>query len=139
MQQFTASTEQEGRGLVVVARGVISGEQLLRQTRKTYAPDVVQRLRYQIIDLRDVERMDITAEQMKQLASLNRQAAEAAAGAKIAIVACHDLTVGLSRIYSAYAQSPQLQARIFRSMEDARAWVESDEQYRAADAKAGGH
>lgn len=126
-QTFTASLENDGKGLLFVGRGVLSGEFLVRQTRKTYSTEVLGRLCYQIIDLREVERMDITTEQIKQLALLDRQAAEAASGGKIAIVASHDLTVGLSRIYSAYAESPNLETRIFPTMEEARAWVRSDQ------------
>lgn len=110
--------------MVFVGQGVISGEQMIKQSEKAYSPAVLAKLRYQIIDLRNVERMDITSEQMRQLAMLDRRAAEQSAGGKIAIVASHDLTVGLSRIYSAYAQSPELDAKIFPTMEEARAWVE---------------
>lgn len=122
-EKFTATFEEDGRGLLFVGRGVLSGEAMIRQTRKTYSSEVLGRLCYQIIDLREVERMDITSGQMQRLAELDRQAAEAASGARIAIVAAHDLTIGLSRIYSAYAQSPHLESRIFPTMEEARAWV----------------
>lgn len=116
--------ENDGRGLLFIGEGVISGEQLIRQTEKTYASKSVCRLHYQIIDLRGVHRMDITAEQIKTLAELDREAADRRPGIKIAIVASHDLTFGLSRIYSAYAHSPNLEARIFREMDEARAWID---------------
>jgi hypothetical protein len=125
MQQHRAvlSFENDGRGMLLVGEGVISGEQLIRQTEKTYASDAVSQLQYRIIDLRGVHRMDITADQMQKLAELDRKAAERCPGTKIAIVASHDLTFGLSRIYSAYAQSANLQARIFRTLDEARAWI----------------
>lgn len=123
--KVTARFENDGRGMVFIGQGVISGEQLIQQTEKTYSPDVLGRLCYQIIDLRGVERMDITAEQMKHLATLDCKAAEVMSGAKIAIIASHGLTVGISRIYSAYAQSPKLEAQIFPTIEKARAWIDS--------------
>lgn len=124
--KLTASFENDGRGMVFIAQGVISGEQLLRQTAETYSREVLTRLRYQIVDLRAVERMDVTSEQMRELAKLDCEAAESVSDAKIAIaiVACHDLTIGISRIYSAYAQSPNLEAKIFPSVEEARRWIE---------------
>jgi hypothetical protein len=115
--------ENNGRGMLFIGEGVISGEELIRQTEKSYDSEALNRLQYQIIDLRDVHRMDITADQMRKLAELDCKAAERSSGTKIAIVASHDLTFGLSRIYSAYAQSPNLQARIFRTMNEARAWI----------------
>lgn len=120
--------ENEGKGLIFVAEGVLSGEQLIRQTEKTYQATECEQLCYQIIDLRQVERMDITAEQIKQVAQLDCQAAENGRLTRIALVADHDLTIGLSRIYSAYAQSACLQTRVFRSEEEARAWLAADER-----------
>lgn len=118
--------EKKEDGLVFVAEGVLSGEALIRETERAHAANAS--LRYQIIDLRQVERMDITAEQIQQIAEADREAAERGPGAKVAIIANHDLTIGLSRIYLIHAQSAKLESRIFCSLDEAWEWIGSDRQ-----------
>ncbi len=120
---FSVVFENDGQGLLFTGRGVLSGEQMIENTPTTYSPEVLQRLRYQIVDLRGVERMDISCEQMQHLAQMDRSAAQANAAMRVAIVAAHDITIALGRIYSAYAQSPKLETRVFTTMEEARTWV----------------
>lgn len=120
--------EDHGRGMLFVARGVVSGAELLKRNRKTYTPDVLAQLRYQIVDLRELDRLDISTQQMQELAALDRQAAESIASPsalRVAIVVNHDLTEGLARIYCAYARSPRLEAQVFADLDAARNWAQS--------------
>src|SRR5690606_25614412 len=117
-------------GLIFVAEGVLSGEALIRETERAHGAHAG--LRYQIIDLRQVERMDITAEQIQRIAEADREAAERGPGAKVAIVANHDLTIGLSRIYLIHARSDKLESRIFCSLDEARSWI-GDGRQKAAE------
>lgn len=118
------SFESDGRGMLFTGAGVISGEQLIRLSESSCPANLAADFLYQIIDLRNVHRLDITADQIRQLAALNCQAAERSAGMQTAIIATHDLTIGLSRLYSAYARSPKLQVGIFPSPEQARDWMD---------------
>lgn len=118
--------EDNGRGLVFTVQGVASGDYLLERSRQAYSPESVGELRYQIVDLRDLVRLDMSTAQMQELAELDRRLAQQlAAGAplRVALVVSHELTEGLARIYCAYANSAELEARIFSELETARAWA----------------
>lgn len=120
--------EDHGRGLVFVARGVVSGRYLLKRNKKTYSTEVLEQLRYQIVDLRELDRLDISTEQMQELAAMDRRAAEQSPSPvplRVAIVIAHDITEGLGRIYCAYAKSPALDAQVFFDMETARSWAQA--------------
>lgn len=118
--------EDDGRGMVFTARGVVAGEHLVDRHREIYSPEVVQQLHYQIIDLRELERLDMTTEQMREIAIFDRKAAEQSTSERpmrVALVAAHDLTEALARIYCAYADSAHLEARVFADPETAREWA----------------
>lgn len=119
--------EESGRGLTCVVRGVASGEGILERSRQTRSLESVQDLRYQIVDLRDLVRLEMSTAQMQELAALDRRVAArvSASGApmRVALVVNHELTEGLARIYCAYADSPELEARVFSDLDAARAWA----------------
>ncbi len=117
--------ERDGMGHIFSIKGVLCGEKLVSGSLLKYNAEMLQKLRYQIGDLRDVERVDMTVEQMKDIAHIDCQAARDAGIMKIALVASHELIFSLSSMYSAYAIEPCMEAKMFRNMSDARDWVES--------------
>src|SRR5690606_33872960 len=122
--------EREEEGLIFVAEGVLSGEALIRETERAHGAHAG--LRYQIIDLRQVERMDITAEQIQRIAEADREAAERGPGAKLAIVPTHGMPDGPTRIYLAPARTAKLESRIFCYLDAARRCIGDGREKAAA-------
>jgi len=116
--------ERDGIGHIFSVDGVLCGEKLVSGSILKYTPELLQKLRYQIGDLRGVERVDMTVEQMKEIAGLDCQAARDAGIMKIALVASHELIFSLSSMYGAYAVEPCMEAKMFRNMSDAREWID---------------
>ncbi len=116
--------ERDGMGHIFTIKGVLCGEKLISGSLLKYNTEMLKKLRYQIGDLRDVERVDMTVEQMKEIAHIDCQAARDAGIMKIALVASHELIFSLSSMYSAYAIEPCMEAKMFRNSEDAREWIE---------------
>lgn len=125
MMELVNHYERDGMGHIFTIDGVLCGERLISGSLLKYNPEMLTKLRYQIGDLRGVERVDMTVEQMKEIAHIDCQAARDAGIMKIALVASHELIFSLSSMYSAYAIEPCMEAKMFRNMSDAREWVES--------------
>ncbi len=116
--------ERDGMGHIFSINGILCGEKLVSGSILKYTPELLRKLRYQIGDLRGVERVDMTVDQMKEIAGLDCQAARDAGIMKIALVASHELIFGLSSMYGAYAVEPCMEAKMFRNMADARDWID---------------
>ncbi|MGH1470724.1 MAG: hypothetical protein ACRBCS_05995 [Cellvibrionaceae bacterium] len=124
MMKLSNKYERDGMGHIFTIKGVLCGEKLISGSLLKYNTEMLKKLRYQIGDLRDVERVDMTVEQMKEIAHIDCQAARDAGIMKIALVASHELIFSLSSMYSAYAIEPCMEAKMFRNSEDAREWIE---------------
>jgi hypothetical protein len=117
--------EREGAGVLVTGTGIVRGAEFIAMNRRIYAADFLPRLRYQIVDISRVERHEVSAAEIQLCARQDREAAAQNPQLLIAVVAGDQLGFGLARMWEAYADDPVLKTRVYKSIEDARAWVES--------------
>lgn len=73
----------------------------------------------QVCDLRDVERIEISSDAIRELA----RTAVFAPGAKRAFVASEDAQFGLSRMLQAFCELEGTQVGVFRTMVEAEEWL----------------
>jgi hypothetical protein len=76
----------------------------------------------QVCDLRDVERIEISSDAIRELA----RTAVFAPGAKRAFVATADAHFGLSRMLQAFCELEGTQVGVFRTMVEAEEWLRLD-------------
>lgn len=77
-----------------------------------------------IWDFRQVEEASITGEDLRAIAGYQEQiAANRGPTWRVALVVASDLSYGLSRMFEAYAKSAPNEVTVFRSMEEAEAWI----------------
>ncbi len=112
-----------GQHLVVrVFEGVVTDDDLLRDTEALRsAPDYKPEYR-QLIDARGVERADVSTQVIRDLA----RASPGAADARRAFVAASDLVFGLARMFEIQRADAPEEVRVFRDMDEARAWLGLD-------------
>jgi len=115
--------EQGGLGVLFVYRDVLEGAKAIAASKALYTPENLQKMHYQIADLRAVSRIELTTEQIRQLAEADRAAARQGNGFLIASVVDHDLQAGISRFYRTYAKDDAIEAAIFKTMPNARQWL----------------
>ena len=115
--------ELGGAGVLFTYSDVLKGEEAVTASTEIYMPEILENLRYQIADLSDVNRIEVTAEQIRQLAEADKKAAQYRHGFLIASVVNHDLQGGLSRFYRTYAQDPHIETAIFKTISEARQWL----------------
>jgi hypothetical protein len=107
-----------------VASGPLSGAELLEANRTVYETEEKTRaIVYIICDYRQVTSVDITAEDIRELAERDKEAARINPNIIMATVVGGDLGFGLSRMWQAYTSENPFVARIFRAMDEAERWV----------------
>ena len=65
-----------GRGVEVLASGLVTGKELISAHTKIYAADKIRNQRYHIIDKSQCTEYDVTASDIKIIVQLDRKAAQ---------------------------------------------------------------
>lgn len=112
------------RGVVLTtASGALTDPELLEHKRtltrdQQFRPGMVE-----LSDVRGVERLDVTAEGVRQFVAQDAQDSDRLSGYRLAIVASQDLVFGMARMYEILTEKNALRVRIFRDMDEARVWL----------------
>lgn len=112
-----------GAGVVFICIGVVTASDFDQANQEIYSAERVRTLRYQLIDFSDAERIEISADDTRRHAEMDRLAAERNPEIAIAIVGLSDVTFGISRMWQALTDEAKLQSRVFRSNREAARWL----------------
>jgi len=115
--------EQDGLGVLVTPTGEMDTARFAQQNTGFYTSEILEKLRYQIVDLREVENVDIDLVSIQKLAETDKAVAQIIPGLKIAIVVNAGVMEGIAQIYQRYAKQDNLKTQVFHSLPAARAWV----------------
>lgn len=120
--------ENDGEGIRYIHRDVLKGEWLVENMKRHNRQIDFGKLRYQIVDLSQLERLEMTTEQLQQVAEVDRGIAEfKRPDFQLAILLGSDTIVGVTRMWEAYVDMPDSNAKIFYSMEETREWLGQEE------------
>ena len=115
--------EHNGLGVLVTPTGEMNMVRFCQQTEDFYSAQVLEKLRYRIVDLREVENVEIDLESIQTLAETDKAAAQICSGLKIAIVVNPGVMEAIAQIYQRHAKHENLKTQVFNSLPAARAWV----------------
>ena len=117
------STRWEARGVVWKFSGRVTGAELLNANHEIYGDSRFDQMAYQIVDLTEVERFDVTEEDMVVVAANDRAAALSRADVKVAIATRDEIVRQLSSLYEAASATSPWEQKVFETVAAARAWV----------------
>ncbi len=80
----------------------------------------------ELSDVRKVERLDITSEGVKKLVALDVDHALGLGEYRLAIVVSADIVFGMARMYEILTESHDENVRVFRAIDEAKAWLGID-------------
>ncbi len=119
---FTITWTQQG--VVWKYSGRLTGSDLLTSNLQIFGDERFDELRYQIVDLSDVEEIDVSEAVMRKVAHLDMAAARTNPRVKVAVISTSDAAAQLNEFYQKYTdgKSPW-KNRDFSSFEQAEAWA----------------
>jgi hypothetical protein len=122
---YELNREKEGLGVVVTWTGVVSTGELSAINAHIYAKDRLHILRYQICDFSKALGVEVTVDDLRNIAMQNGRAADQNPYMVLALVGSRELFTGLERLCKVFAQvwASKLKCEIFSTMEEARAWI----------------
>lgn len=115
---------EDGRGLVFSGSGVLTGQEILEAKEALAADEVPLRtVKFALVLLEDVTAVDVTVGDLRAAAMVDRRLAQMMPNAAVAIVAPRDHDFGIARMWEAIADVPEWTTYVFRSREEADAWL----------------
>ena len=123
MENIERRTDENAQLTIYTAKGSISGEEVKKAIRGFYEHGPITR--HVLWDLSLAVLVDLSAEDVRQIAHVPRQSLELRQDGKTAIVAPSDLAFGLSRMYQTSSQPEALpfKVQVFRDSEAAHTWL----------------
>lgn len=115
----------DNRGVVWTFYGVLTCDDVVQANLDIYGDSRFDELRYQVVDISDVERFDVSADAMEVAASMDEVASLSNPHLVVAVVATGEEGVAVAEMYLADMKDTSWEVRIFPSMADAGAWIQS--------------
>jgi len=106
--------------------GVVTGEDILQSNFDIYGDERFDDLRYEIVNLLEAEKVEVSERHMQKVAHLDSAAARTNTNIRVAVVAREAEAVFLQTLYSKFSKENGWPTRLFESVEDAEAWVKRD-------------
>lgn len=106
--------------------GTVTDEELITAYRELLAKPDYEPTANDLVDLRGVERLDVSSEALQHLISLYSPVDQLGHHTRLAIIAASDVTFGMSRMYEMLRgdEAPE-EIHVFRSYDDAVLWLQS--------------
>jgi hypothetical protein len=120
---ITYRYDPESRTVYIDVAGEVPEAELVDAAHKVSSDPAIPPGHRELVDLRDLRSTNVTPAALRQVARIFAATDTRPEESRVAIVASADLAFGLSRMYEAYRDSSGLPLRVFRTLEEARAWL----------------
>ena len=114
---------EDGRGVEVLAEGVVSGQQIIDAHREIYDERYLHRQRYQIVDKSACTEYRVNADDIEAIADLDRQASLINPNIRIAVIESSVLQFSLTELWQAHLADSKFLTRSFGDRESAMRWL----------------
>jgi len=112
------------RGMVLTtATGILTDQELMAHKRRLLGDAAFHGDLVELSDVRSVERLDVTPEGIGQFVQQDISDARKLEQYRLAIVASEDVVFGMARMYQTRTSSHLPNVKVFRTLEDAEAWL----------------
>ncbi len=115
----------EGKGIYWKYKGTLTGGDLLQTNMDIYGDPRFDKLRYQIVDMLEVEVFDVATESMEEITIMDIGASQTNSNLIVAVVATQAQGKHLVEIYETVSDAPPWETELFETVEEARGWITS--------------
>lgn len=124
---ITSTLINGGTGLLLVGEGIVSGPELVAGVYTARQLVLSSRMAtFGLIDFTRISALNVSANEIKIIVEADKVAAMRIPKFALAVAAPRDVAYGLSRMYELYLNTPGWSVAVFRTMDEAWAWLESE-------------
>lgn len=117
------TTEWKENGIRWTYCGVVTAKEVLESNLEIYGDDRFDSLAYELVDLSQAERLELTETQVKKIAYLDKATARSNPDMRVALVSKMELIKELFEMYARYSEESPWEIEIFETVEEAREWL----------------
>ena len=123
MASIKTSVDYENNLAVHIVKGQVKVEEIARKIEEYHTGESAK---FAIWDFSAADLTTLSSEQLRSLVDVGKKFAERRAGGKTALVVPHDLAFGLGKMWESHSkiESFAVENRAFRSIEEAKSWLE---------------
>ena len=114
---------EDGRGVEVLAEGIVQGRDIIDAHQKIYDEGHLRRQRYQIVDKSACTEYAVTADDIDLIAELDRKASIINPDIVIAVTEARGLQFSLTELWQAHLAECTFLTKSFRDRETAMKWI----------------
>lgn len=120
---FTYRIDSERGVVYATATGTVTDDDVTKLKADIAADPAFRPGMVELSDLRGIEDLQVSPEGISRFAMMDQQHADDQADFKLALVANEDLVYGMARMYQMSTGPNPQQVSVFRSVEEAEAWL----------------
>jgi hypothetical protein len=115
-----------GTGVLRTGSGVVTGQEIIDEARAilSLVTDPA-RITHGLVDFTAIDGFEASADEMAQVAQVNRKNSQTVKNVLVAIAAPKDIAFGMSRMYGSLIEGSGWEVQTFRTLEQAKAWLSS--------------
>ena len=117
--------ENNGLGAIAILKYDVSAEDFFQETDRFYQSPDFLRMRYFIYQTSDLDSVKVDMTTLRRIAERDKAAAAKVPGFQISVVAQSEFLQALAHVWQDIASSDNLRTKLFESLAEARAWVET--------------
>lgn len=106
--------------------GLVTDDDVLDYAEAITGDDSLDPVHDELIDLRELDTPDASTDTLRRVADIFRKYERQPESVKVAFIATSDAAYGIARMYQAFRAESAADMRVFRSSEDAHAWLGLD-------------
>ncbi|MFP4157421.1 MAG: hypothetical protein ACLFU4_07365 [Opitutales bacterium] len=111
------------RGVEWLYHGTVTGAELIQSNEDIYGDPRFDDLRYQLVDLTQVERFEVSESDIRKLAFFDAAAARSNPRIRLGIIAGNASGRAISDAYRGSIQNPPWEHQVFETREAAEHWL----------------
>jgi phosphopantothenate synthetase len=121
---YTHDYHDHGRLLLLRGSGVMTGPELIATTRRVVEDEeAARRVDTVLVLLEDITRLEVSADDVRQVVEIDRRMVQLIPRARVAIVAPKDEVYGMSRMWEMMVEFTGWDTRVSRTRPEADAWL----------------
>ncbi len=114
------------KGVDFYAVGYVTGKEIIECGKEIFKEKGFSSLRYWIVDRSRCTEYEVTADEVRLIAELDKRAAKENPNMITAIISETDLQYGMSRMYETFVGESGFKTKLFRDRDTAEKWIERE-------------
>lgn len=115
-----------GIGVEMLSSGIVTGVDVIEAHEQVYHPDILQKLKYLLVDRSACEKYFVSTAHLKSVADLSREAVRASPGFVVAITSPTELMHRAAEVWKSYLDKELMRVGLFSDRGHAIKWIEGE-------------